>query len=81
MKNHAENLFPVERLFADTDLLMRTVSHLPHHTAKEKSAALLLAAATVAVKGHHSKRDFLRGVELAWKIATGTGTGTGKENK
>ena len=32
-------------------------------------AALLLSAATVAVKAGYDKKEFQRGVELAWRLA------------
>ena len=61
-----------EKIIADTDVLMRTVEKLPYNTAREKTAALLLAAATVATKNHrYDKKEFLRGVNLAWRLATG----------
>jgi hypothetical protein len=65
----AKELFPLESLFSDTDEIMRTVKKLTKKRGREKVAALLLAAATVAVKAHYDKKEFQRGVELAWRLA------------
>ena len=65
----AQRLFPLERLFDDTDKIMRTVRKLPRRRGRETVAALLLAAATVAVKAGYDKDEFQRGVKLAWRVA------------
>ena len=65
----AQRLFPLERLFDDTDKIMRTVKKLPRRRGRETVAALLLAAATVAVKAEYDKHEFQRGVNLAWHLA------------
>ena len=65
----AQRLFPLERLFDDTDKIMRTVKKLPRRRGRETVAALLLAAATVAVKAGYDKDEFQRGVKLAWRVA------------
>jgi hypothetical protein len=65
----AKELFPLESLFSDTDEIMRTVKKLPKKHGRERVAALLLAAATVAVKAGYNKKEFQRGVELAWRLA------------
>jgi len=63
----AERLFPLERILGDTDKIMRTVKKLPRRSGRETVAALLLAAATVAVKAGNDKIQ--RGVKLAWRVA------------
>ena len=63
----AERMFPFERILGDTDKIMRTVKKLPRRSGRETVAALLLAAATVAVKAGYDK--FQRGVKLAWRVA------------
>ena len=65
----AKKLFPLERILADTDKIMRTVKKLPRRSGRETVAALLLAAATVAVKAGYDKDEFQRGVKLAWRVA------------
>ena len=63
--------FPIERLFSDTDLLMRTEMKISKRSARERVAAPLLAAATVAVKGRFNKDHFFRGAQAAWRMAGG----------
>ena len=65
----AKSLFSLERTFSDTDEIMRTVKKLPKRQGRETVAALLLAAATVAVKAGYNKSEFQRGVKLAWRVA------------
>ena len=65
----AQRLFPLERLFDDTDKIMRTVKKLPRRQGRDTVAALLLAAATVATKAGYNKHEFQRGVNLAWRLA------------
>ena len=65
----AQRLFPLERLFYDTDKIMRTVKKLPRRQGRDTVAALLLAAATVATKAGYNKHEFQRGVNLAWRLA------------
>ena len=65
----AKSLFSLERIFSDTDEIMRTVKKLPKRQGRETVAALLLAAATVAVKAGYDKHEFQRGVKLAWRVA------------
>jgi len=65
----AQRLFPLERLFYDTDKIMRTVKKLPRRQGRDAVAALLLAAATVATKAGYDKHEFQRGVNLAWRLA------------
>jgi len=65
----AKKLFPLERILGDTDKIMRTVKKLPRRSGRETVAALLLAAATVAVKAGYDKSEFQRGVKLAWRVA------------
>jgi hypothetical protein len=65
----AKRLFPLERILGDTDEIMRTVKKLPRRRGRETVAALLLAAATVAVKAGYDKDEFQRGVKLAWRVA------------
>jgi len=65
----AQRLFPLERLFYDTDKIMRTVKKLPRRQGRDTVAALLLAAATVATKAGYDKHEFQRGVNLAWRLA------------
>ena len=48
---------------------MRTVKKLPKRSGRETVAALLLAAATVAVKAGYDKDEFQRGVKLARRVA------------
>lgn len=62
-------LFPLERILGDTDKIMRTVKKLPRRSGREIVAALLLGAATVAVKAGYDKGEFQRGVKLAWRLA------------
>ena len=65
----AERMFPLERILGDMDKIMRTVKKLPRRSGRETVAALLLAAATVAVKAGYDKHEFQRGVNLAWRLA------------
>jgi len=65
----AQRLFPLERLFYDTDKIMRTVKKLPRRQGRDAVAAPLLAAATVATKAGYDKHEFQRGVNLAWRLA------------
>ena len=69
MAKTPKNLFSLERIFSDTDEIMRTVKKLPKRQGRETVAALLLAAATVAVKAGYNKSEFQRGVKLAWRVA------------
>jgi len=69
MAKMPKTLFSLERIFSDTDEIMRTVKKLPKRQGRETVAALLLAAATVAVKAGYDKDEFQRGVKLAWRVA------------
>jgi len=62
-----EKLFPLERILTDMDKIMRTVKKLPGRSGRETVAALLLAAATVAVKAGYDKDEFQRA--LNWRGA------------
>ena len=63
--------FPLERIFAASDELMRISKTLSHKHNREAIAMLLLSAATVACLNHFTKQEFLRGVEIAWRTAKG----------
>jgi hypothetical protein len=67
----ARKPFPLETLFAASDSLMRAATKLTKKSGREAVAALLLSAATVAVKAGYDKKEFRRGVELAWRLAAG----------
>jgi len=69
MAKMPKTLFSLERIFSDTDEIMRTVKKLPKRQGRETVAALLLAAATVAVKAGYDKDEFQRGVKLAGRVA------------
>ena len=64
-------MFPLERLFAASDELIRISKRLSHKDNREAIAMLLLSAATVACLNDFSKQEFLRGVEVAWRTAKG----------
>jgi hypothetical protein len=64
-------MFPLERLFAASDELIRISKRLSHKDNREAIAMLLLSAATVACLNDFSKQEFLRGVEIAWRTAEG----------
>jgi len=63
----AQRLFPLERLFYDTDKIMRTVKKLPRRQGRDTVAALLLAAATVATKRGTTNTNF--NAALIWRGA------------
>ena len=65
----AQKPFPLERLFSASDSLMRAATKLCKKSGREAVSALLLSAATVAVKAGYDKKEFQRGVELAWRLA------------
>jgi len=65
----ARKPFPLETLFTASDSLMRAATKLTKKSGREAVAALLLSAATVAVKAGYDKTEFQRGVELAWRLA------------
>jgi hypothetical protein len=67
----AQKMFPLERLFAASDELMRISKRLSKKNSRDAIAMLLLSAATVACVNDFSKQEFLRGVELAWRTAEG----------
>jgi len=66
-----QKMFPLERLFAESDELIRSSKRLSKKNTREAIAALLLSAATAASLNGYSKQEFQRGVELAWRTAEG----------
>lgn len=66
--------FPFERLFAASDELIQSTRLLSHNDNREAVAMLLLSAASVACMNDFTKREFLRGVESAWRTAEGSGS-------